>query len=91
MVLPIFNKEKPSAGTQAAIGLGYQMLSAMAVFVGGGYYLDSRRGGGHLYTLIGVALAFVYSGYEVWKLLRLMNEEDAKTAPPRQDGPETKP
>jgi len=71
-------KGRPNRGTQAAIGLGYQMLAAMAIFVGGGYYLDARRGGGHLYVLIGVGLAFLYGGYEVWKLVRMINEEEER-------------
>lgn len=81
--------EKVNPGTQAAIGLGYQMLAAMGVFVGGGWYLDHRRGGGHLFTLIGVALAFVYGGYEVWKLVRMMNreEEERQKRPPEPPKP----
>lgn len=67
-----------SRGTQAAIGIGYQLLAAMAVFVGGGYWLDQRRGGGHLWTLIGVGCAFVYGIYEVWKLVKMLEKEDAE-------------
>jgi F0F1-type ATP synthase assembly protein I len=60
---------------QNAIGLGYQFIAATLVFVGGGYYLDSKREESHLFTLIGVGLTFLYGGYEVWKLVRRMNDD----------------
>jgi hypothetical protein len=83
-MIPFLEKkpEKVDPGTQAAIGLGYQMLAAMGFFVGGGYYLDRRYDSEHTFTLLGVGLAFVYSGYEVWKLVRLMNREDQPPKPP---------
>ncbi|HMO99673.1 MAG TPA: AtpZ/AtpI family protein [Kiritimatiellia bacterium] len=72
----------PSPAKAAAVGLGYQFLAAMLIFVGGGYYLDQRRGGeSHLFTLIGVALAFLYSGYEVWKVVRILEKESGKPDP----------
>lgn len=83
--------EKVNPGTQAAIGLGYQMLAAMAIFVGGGYYLDRRRGGGHLFTLIGVGLAFLYGGYEVWKLVRMMNREEEERQQRLRRPPDSEP
>ncbi len=55
--------------------LGYQLLAAMMVFVGGGYWLDSRLGSGHTWTLAGVGLAFFYGGYEVWKLVKQLERE----------------
>jgi F0F1-type ATP synthase assembly protein I len=71
-------EQKPSSANQSAMTLGYQLLSAMIVCVGGGYWLDVKRGGGHMWTLIGIGFAFVYGGYEVWKLVRQLNSEDAK-------------
>lgn len=70
--------EAPNRATQTALGLGYQFLAATLVFIGGGYLLDAKWGGGHTFTLIGVALTFLYEGYEVWKLVREMNQEDKK-------------
>lgn len=71
-------EKKPSSANQAAMTLGYQLLSAMIICVGGGYWLDMKRGGGHLWTLIGIGFAFVFGGYEVWKLVRQLNNEDAQ-------------
>ncbi len=79
--------QAPNRAMQSAIGLGYQFIAAILLFVGAGYYADSKRGGGYLFTLIGVALAFIYGGYEVWKLVRILEEEDESEGPdvPNQD------
>lgn len=69
---------KFSPGTQAAMSLGYQLLAAMLIFAGGGYWLDQRRGGGVAFTLTGVTLALLYGGYEVWKLVKLLEREQEK-------------
>ena len=71
---------------QSAIGLGYQFIAAILFFVGIGYFFDSKLDGGYLFTLIGVALAFLYGGYEVWKLVKVLEEEDSKTG---NDAPHT--
>jgi len=75
---PEQKKEKQSRGSQAAIGLGYQLLATGLVCIGGGYYMDQRSGGGHAWTIGGVFAAFVLGGYEVWKLVKLLEREDAE-------------
>ena len=69
-------RKPPSSTAQAALGLGYQLMAAFMIFAGSGYYLDKKYDTSHLYTLIGVALAFLYGGYEVWKLVTVMERED---------------
>jgi len=73
--------------SQAAIGLGYQFIAAIMIFVGCGYYADAKSGGGHTFTLIGVGLTFLYGGYEVWKLVRMMDQENRESSsnPPGND------
>ena len=61
------------SGPGPAAGLGMQLAVGMLFFVGGGYWLDRKRGGGVAFTLAGVALGLFYMGYEVWKLVRAMN------------------
>lgn len=78
------NKDKDRRFTQAAISLGYQLLAAMLVLAGGGYYMDQRRGGGSVFTLSGIALAFLYGWYEVWKLVRFM-AKDAESTPSKPE------
>lgn len=93
MAMPIIDKdslkEPVNLTLQYAIGLGYQFLAATAVFVGLGYYADQRRGGGSAFTLLGVGITFLYGGYEVWKLVRMMAREEeekkqraSRTQPP---------
>ncbi len=50
-----------------------QLAVGMAVFAGGGYWLDRRRGGGVAFTLAGIGLGLFYGGYEVWKVVRELN------------------
>ena len=73
-----FNPIDPGDNRQRrilAVGmtLGVQMAVGMAVFAGGGYWIDQKRGGGVIFTLLGVFLGLFYMGYEVWKLVRDIN------------------
>lgn len=62
-------------GTGQAAGLGLQLAVGMAVFVGGGFWLDRKRGGGVLFTLLGIGLGLFYSLYECWKVLRGLDRD----------------
>ena len=48
----------------------------MLAFSLGGYYLDRKRGGGYALTLAGMFLGLVYVGYETWKTVRQMQQEE---------------
>ena len=76
------NKRKPIRGEWGEFGpaimLGMNCAVGMAVFTFLGYWLDQRRGGGLLFTLIGMILGLVYGGYEVWKVICMLNDR-AKT------------
>lgn len=67
--------EKPPANRVMgqAISLGYTMVAGMLLFTGLGWYADRRRGGGELFTILGMFMGLIYCGYEVWKLVRLRN------------------
>ena len=70
---PINRRTSPalSLGTNLAAGiLGCTLL---------GVWLDHRFGTGERYTLGGVALGFLYGAYEVWKVVRHMQQEDEST------------
>ena len=70
------NAERNRSAIAAALGLGTQLLAGMVVCAGLGYYADKRRGGGALFTLLGMFLGLLYGGYEVWKLVRQLNMQD---------------
>ena len=55
--------------------------AGFAVFTWLGWWMDQRRGGGSAWTLGGIFMAFVYGGYEVWKVVRALNREDAAGKP----------
>ncbi len=58
------------------LSLGIQLAVGMVVFAGLGYWIDKKRGGGNAFTLIGIFLGMFYGGYEVWKLIRVLQEQD---------------
>jgi hypothetical protein len=60
---------KPFGGADA-VNLGLSFAVAMALFSYAGHWLDMKRGGGILGTLLGVFAAFGYGAYEVWKIVR---------------------
>jgi F0F1-type ATP synthase assembly protein I len=64
----------------SAISLGSNLAVGMAVFAALGYYVDKRTGGGSIFTLMGIFLGLFYGGYEVWKTIRRINEEEARNA-----------
>lgn len=66
-----------------AMGLGTQLTAGFVVFAWLGWWMDHRHGReGTAWTLAGIFVAFLYGGYEVWKLVRALNREDA----PRRGG-----
>jgi hypothetical protein len=71
----------PLTGRRLA-GVGFELAVGMAVFAFGGYWLDRRRGTGQFWTLVGAGLGLVYIAYEVWKLMRSVNDADAPKARP---------
>lgn len=78
MPLPQPEHVRARPGLAAALGLGTQLAVGMAVFAGAGVYLDRRRGGGVACTLGGISLGLLYGAYEVWKVVRLLNDEDRR-------------
>ena len=68
------NKE-PRKNIQG-LTLGLNMAAGMAFFTYIGYRIDQARGG-HLWTLVGMFLGLLYCGFEVWKLVREGNKEEA--------------
>ena len=62
-----------------AVMLGMNFGVGMAVFSFTGYYLDQRRGGGSmLFTILGLLAGLGYGAYEVWIVIRLLNEQARK-------------
>ena len=76
-----------SPALAAALGLGTQLAAGMIVFAGLGYVLDRRYGDGVAFTLGGVALALLYGGYEVWKVVRLLQREADTPGKTSEHGP----
>lgn len=57
-----------------AVMLGTQFAVGMAVFSFLGWFVDQKRGDGAiLFTLLGMVAGLAYGGYEVWKVVRMLN------------------
>ena len=59
----------------ALMTLGFNLAAGLIVLVLLGQFLDHKLGDGIICTVIGMVLAFVYGGYEVWKILKNLNEK----------------
>ncbi len=90
--VPDQDMEKPGRrGRQtyyAALSLGTNMAAAFAVFGGLGYWMDRGRGRGPFWTVCGLLFAMAFCMYEVWKLVRRLDEEErAKKRKSERDEP----
>jgi Na+/proline symporter len=56
-----------------AASAGLSVASGIILFGAVGYALDRRRGGGVGYTVGGILLGLVLGMYELWKLVRKLN------------------
>ena len=63
-----------------AIQLGTTLVVAVAVFTLLGYYVDRKRGGGHLWIICGLVLGLAYDAYEVWKVVRRLNDPEEEAS-----------
>lgn len=69
-----------------AMMLGFSFGVGMAVFSFIGYYIDHRRDDGSMvFTICGMLLGLAYGAYEVWMVIRLLNEQ-ARQAIARGEG-----
>ena len=72
--------QEPSSGDRRrfgpAVSLGYTLTAGMIVFTLVGYWIDKKRGTDGVWTLCGMFAGLLYGGYEVWKLVKSVEEED---------------
>ena len=67
-----------------ALTLGMNFAVGMALFSFLGYYLDSKRGPGAMFfTVCGIVLGLAYGAYEVWIVIRMLNEQARKVTTPK--------
>ena len=78
------------SGLGLAASLGFDIAAGVGLFTALGYWLDRRRGGGQRWTLIGLGLGVLYAGYEFWKAIRQIEEQERnrKAAGKRRPGGE---
>jgi len=62
-----------------AVMLGMNFAVGMALFSFLGYYIDQRRGDGAIFfTACGILVGLGYGAYEVWIVIRMLNEQAKK-------------
>ena len=64
-------------GSSSAMFLGSSFALATGVLGWGGHMLDLKMNSEPWVTLLGICIAFLYGGYEVWKLSRKSQEPPA--------------
>lgn len=90
------SKQERLGDLMRAMTLGMTFAVGVAVFSFAGFLIDQRRGGGILFTLIGLCLGLALGAYETWKVVTLLNQQAADHArrqpqppagPPADDNP----
>jgi F0F1-type ATP synthase assembly protein I len=74
---PLQQNRGQMEATGAAVGLGCSIVVTLIVLIAGGATLDRLFDTGPLLTLIGVALALVAAGYELYELARVGRSDQA--------------
>lgn len=70
----LFNQENGRGDLSQALTLGTTFAVGMAVFSFIGFKIDQKRGGGILFTLIGMIFGLAFGAYETWKVITFMNQ-----------------
>ena len=74
----------------AALALGTNMAAGMAVFAFLGYFVGKKLGHTDGGILVGLFLGLFYGGYEVWKVVKVFQqnpgEEGGETEGGREEG-----
>lgn len=68
-----------------ALTLGTTFAVGMAVFSFIGFKIDQKRGGGILFTLIGMIFGLAFGAYETWRVITFINrraEHQSRQSPP---------
>lgn len=83
MMRKIFTQPGERNELGRALMLGMNFAVGMAVFAFLGYYIDSKRGEGAMaFTVGGIVLGLAYGAYEVWIVIRMLNEQARKATTP---------
>lgn len=67
-----------SSSRLPGVSIGFNMAVGMGLFTSVGYLIDQKTGGGQGWTLAGIFVGLFYCGYEVWKLVQRLNENNDK-------------
>jgi high-affinity Fe2+/Pb2+ permease len=63
-----------------AAGLGCSIVVTVVLFIGGGLLVDQWRDSAPVFTLVGVGIALMAAGYQLWELAHI-GRTDARSGP----------
>lgn len=73
-----------------AMMMGSSFAVAMGLFAWLGHRWDEKTGREPLGVLLGVAVGFVYGGYEVWKLIRTPGDSGSDAGAEKTEAPDSR-
>ena len=74
----LLGQEEGRGELSHALTLGTTFAVGMAVFSFIGFKIDQKRGGGILFTLIGMVLGLAFGAYETWRVITFINQRAAR-------------
>lgn len=73
------------------LAFGTNLATGSGILILGGYWIDKRSGAGHRWIFVGLALGFVYTIYEAWKMVRAISDKDDSSDGPSSGARSTRP
>lgn len=83
-----FRQPNARSDISQALTLGTTFAVGMAIFSFAGFKIDQRRGGGILFTLLGMFLGLAFGAYETWRVITFLNQQAqdrTRHSPPKTD------
>lgn len=69
----LFNNQRKYGNLMS---LGLQLAAGIIVFFLLGYFIDQKRGEDKVaFSITGIILGFCYCAYEIWRLVKKLNEK----------------
>jgi F0F1-type ATP synthase assembly protein I len=72
-----------------SLQFGFTIVGAIIIFLGGGIWLDRRMGTTPIFLLIGLVLAFIAIGYNLYEIATIGYKPRARSSGPTQPKPAT--
>ena len=75
-LLKLLKPKKPI--NNPALSFGTNFAGGMGLLCGGGWWLDNKYDTSPKWILIGAFIGFIFGAYELWKVVRWLQEKDRR-------------